>query len=86
MAFNLSTAVFIDWTKPTIPSLIVGTLTDLARNKSEFVAENALLRQQLIILRRQLKRPAYIKTDRMILVLLARASRAWKQAKITCSA
>jgi hypothetical protein len=71
---------FIDWTKPTIPSLMVGTLTDLARSKSELVAENALLRQQLIILRRQVKRPACTKTDRMILVLLARASRAWKQA------
>jgi hypothetical protein len=57
-----------------------GTLTDLARSKSELVAENALLRQQLIILCRQIKRPACTKTDRMILVLLARASRAWKQA------
>src|SRR6266481_5856755 len=59
---------------------MLGTLTDLARSRSELVAENALLRQQLIILRRQVKRPACAKTDRMILVLLARASRAWKQA------
>jgi putative transposase len=71
---------FVDWTKPSTPSLMVGTVTDLARSKSELVAENALLRQQLIILRRQVKRPACTKTDRMILVLLARASRAWKQA------
>jgi putative transposase len=71
---------FVDWTKPSTPSLIVGTVTDLARSTSELVAENALLRQQLIILRRQVKRPACTKTDRMILVLLARASRAWKQA------
>ncbi len=53
---------------------------DLVRSKSELVAENALLRQQLIILRRQVQRPACTKTDRMILVLLARASHAWKQA------
>ena len=59
---------------------MVGMLTDLARSKSELVAENALLRQPLIILRRQVKRPACTQTDRMILVLLARASRAWKQA------
>ncbi len=71
---------FVDLTKPSNTSLIVGTVTDLARSKSELVAENALLRQQLIILRRQVKRPACSKTDRMILVLLARASRAWKQA------
>jgi hypothetical protein len=42
---------YINWTKPgTATSLMVGTLTDLARSKSELVAENALLRQQLIIL------------------------------------
>jgi putative transposase len=55
-------------------------LTDLARSKSELVAENALLRQQLIVLRRQVKRPACTKTDRMLLVLLARLVRTWKQA------
>jgi putative transposase len=43
------------------------------------VAENALLRQQLIILKRQVKRSACTKTDRILLVLLARAVRAWKQ-------
>jgi hypothetical protein len=37
-------------------------------------------RQQVIILRRQVKRPACTKTDRMLLVLLARIVRAWKQA------
>jgi putative transposase len=72
---------FIDWTKPaTATSLLVGTLTDLARSKSELVAENALLRQQLVILRRRVKRPPCTKTDRMLLVLLARAVRTWKQA------
>ena len=59
---------------------MLGTLTDLARSKSELVAENALLRQQLIILRRQVKRPACTKTDRMLLVLLAKMARNWKQA------
>jgi putative transposase len=70
---------FVDWTQPSNTSLLLGTVTDLARSKSELVAENALLRQQLIILRRQVKRPACTKADRIILVLLARASRAWKQ-------
>ena len=71
---------FVDWTKPATTSLQLGTVTDLARNKSELIAENALLRQQLIILRRQVKRPVFKKTDRMLLVLLARAVRTWKQA------
>jgi len=61
---------------------MLGTLTDLVRSKSELVAENALLRQQLIILRRQVKRPACTKTDRMLLVLLARTVRTWKQALV----
>jgi putative transposase len=71
---------FVAWTKPDTTSLLLLTLTDLARNKSELVAENALLRQQLIFLWRQVKRPACTKTDRMLLVLLARMVRTWKQA------
>ena len=73
---------FVTWTKPDTTSLMPGTLTDLVRSKSELVAENALLRQQLIILRRQVKRPACTKTDRMLLVLLARMVRTWKQALV----
>jgi hypothetical protein len=37
-------------------------------------------RQQVIILRRQVKRPACSKTDRILLVLLASIVRTWKQA------
>ncbi len=73
---------FVAWTTPDTTSLMLGTLTDLARSKSELVAENALLRQQLIILRRQMKRPACTKTDRMLLVLLARMVHTWKQALV----
>jgi putative transposase len=71
---------FVRWTKPLTPSLLLGALTDLGRSKSGLIAENALLRQQLIILSRQVKRPAYRKADRMLLVLLARLVRTWKQA------
>ena len=70
---------FVQWTTPLTSSLLLGTLTDLTRSKPELMAENALLRQQLIILKRQVKRPACTKTDRILLVLLARAVRAWKQ-------
>jgi putative transposase len=71
---------FVVWTKPGPTSLMLGTLTDLARNKTELIAENALLRQQLVILRRQVKRPTCTKTDRILLVLLARMVQTWKQA------
>ena len=67
------------WIKLPTPSLLLGTLADMNRGKSELLAENALLRQQLIILRRQIKRPVYRKTDRFLLVLLARMVRTWKE-------
>jgi len=57
-------------------------LADLTRGKAELLAENALLRQQLIILQGQIKRPVYKKADRLLLVLLARMVRTWKQALI----
>jgi putative transposase len=69
---------FVHWTTPLTSSLPLGTLADLARSKAELIAENALLRQQLIMLKRQVKRPACTKTDRILLVLLARVVRAWK--------
>ena len=71
---------FTRWTKPHIFSLPLATLTDLGRSESELIAENALLRQQLIMLRRQVKRPTFTRTDRMLLVLLARLVQTWQQA------
>ncbi len=68
------------WLKPPTASLVLGTFADLTRGKAELLAENALLRQQLIILRRQIKRPVYKKSDRLLLVLLARMVQTWKQA------
>jgi hypothetical protein len=49
---------FVDWAKPNTTSLLLGTLIDLSWSNSQLVAENALLRQQLIILRRQVRLPA----------------------------
>ncbi len=68
------------WIRPSTPSLVLGTLADMTRAKAELITENALLRQQLIILHRQIKRPVYRKTDRLLLVLLATMVRTWKQA------
>ncbi len=71
---------FVCWTQPLCIPLPLATAADLFRCKPQLVAENALLRQQLMILRRQIKRPAYGKTDRLLLVLLASMVRTWKQA------
>jgi putative transposase len=70
---------FTRWTKPLGTSLPLATLTDLGRSKSELIAENALLRQQIIILKRQVKRPVCTNTDHLLLVLLARLVRTWQQ-------
>ena len=65
------------WTKPLTSSLPLSTLADLGRSKPELVAENALLRQQLIILKRQVKRPVVTRTERVFLVLLASVLATW---------
>ena len=75
-------ARFTCWTKPLTSSLLLQTVANLSRSKSELVAENAILRQQLIILKRQVKRPSFTKSDRMLLVLLARLIRTWQQALV----
>src|SRR5436305_4244823 len=75
-------ARFARWTKPLRLSLSLQTMADLGRSKSELVAENALLRQQLIILKRQVKRPPVTRADRILLVLLARLVRTWQQALV----
>jgi putative transposase len=73
---------FKTWTKPARPSQILGTLADLNRSKAELMAENALLRQQLIVLNRQskVKRPQFKSLDRFLIMLLASRVSAWKQA------
>jgi putative transposase len=50
------------------------------RSKPELVAENALLRQQVIVLVRSTRRPRISRSDRALLVLLASRVRAWRQA------
>jgi hypothetical protein len=64
-------------TKPAAPVLMAGALADLRRSKPELVAENALLRQQLLVLRRSVTRPRCTPADRTLLVLLASRVRAW---------
>jgi hypothetical protein len=55
---------------------------DLTLSKQELVLENMLLRQQLIVLQRQAKRPALTWRDRALFVLLASRLPHWKQALV----
>ena len=68
---HLSTAAhhaFRHLTQPASPNLITGTLADLPRRRSELLAENALLRQQLIVLHRQVTTPHLTGRDRLSLL------------------
>lgn len=58
-------------TTPTSSSQVLGTVTDLFRSKAELVAENALLRQQVIVLKRSVKQPKLTGRDRWLMVLLS---------------
>ena len=59
---------------------LTGAARDAVRRRTELVAENALLRQQLIVARRKIKRPPLRDRDRILMVLLARFNGAWRDA------
>ena len=68
------------WTKPVARTAGVGVASDLLRSKAELVLENALLRQQLTVLDRQVKRPTFSWKDRWLMVLLASKLPTWREA------
>ena len=70
--------IFLQVTQPARSSVALSTAADLLRSKAQLRAENALLRQQLIVLHRQIKRPRFTRSDRFWLVLLASRVRHWK--------
>jgi putative transposase len=70
---------FQHWARPATLFLASGVLSDLTRSRSDLILENTLLRQQLIVLNRQVKRPLLTHRDRFLLVLLARFTQFWKQ-------
>ncbi|RLB51117.1 MAG: hypothetical protein DRI90_23185 [Deltaproteobacteria bacterium] len=57
-----------------------GVARDATRSRRELLAENASLRQQLIVLRRSVKRPAVGRAQRLFFVVLARCTRGWRDA------
>ena len=68
------------WIKPATSVLIIGVLSDLTRSHTDLVVENALLRQQLIVLNREVKRPQLTNPERFRLVFLSHFTTFWKQA------
>jgi len=72
-----------DWTRPDRAApLLLGLMADLTRSKRELLVENALLRQQLMVARRQFKRPKLTPRDRLSLLLLARFAKHWRDTML----
>jgi putative transposase len=60
--------------------LVTGLVMDLTRSRRELVAENAFLRQQLLVASRKVKRPTFRSHERGLLVLLAGLVPGWRDA------
>ena len=60
----------------------MSAVSDLRRSKGELIAENLSLRQQLIVLERQVVRPKLTQHDRRVLVLLASRIQSWREALV----
>jgi hypothetical protein len=58
--------------KPTTILLAMGATADPSRSRADLMVENALLRQQLIVLHRQIKRPKLMNGDRLYFIIFIR--------------
>lgn len=80
VADTVKSADTLDTAAHVVIGAVAGAALDLCRSKRELAVENALLRQQLTVLRRQVNQPRLNTTDRAVLVLLAGRLRTWKSA------
>ena len=69
------------WTQPVPDRAIKGVVSDLVRSRKDLIAENAFLRQQVIVLTCQKQGRAQLTPrDRRVLVFLAHHVGGWKDA------
>ena len=67
----------------TCPSpAALGLALDLCRTREQLLAENLLLRQQLITLRHQVKRPKLSSWDRFVMLIGTRFTARWREATL----
>ena len=59
-------------TKPATAPLAAAAISDISLSKSDLVVENVILRQQLIVPKRFVKRPKFTNGDRLRLSFLTR--------------
>ena len=60
--------------------LIWAVVRGVSASRADLVAENLALRQQLIVLHRNTKRPRLHATDRVFWLWLARSSNGWRDS------
>lgn len=70
----------VTWVRPAVAAHVSGTAIDLLRSKPDLLIENALLRHQLVVLRRSVKRPVLTPADRTLMMVLAGRLRSWRRA------
>jgi hypothetical protein len=64
-------------------SIIPEALSDLSRSRNDLIAENAFLRQQLIVFNRHVKQPQLTQGDQAGWVLLSRFTGFWSKPFIS---
>ncbi len=77
--YHATEQAFRDWLRPCTV-LALATAGDLARSKPQLLAENALLRQQLIAARRQIGKAELTPGERVRMVILASITRRWRES------
>ena len=76
----------VSWTKKKLTEsfrplpIITGLVGDALRSRQELVAENMMLRQQLIVASRRVKQPRFRPHERGLLVFLSSIVRRWREA------
>jgi putative transposase len=64
--------------RPAAP--VLRLVTDLLRPRRLLLAENVLLRQQLLVLRRQIKRPSLTAFDRAVIAIASAVTGTWRES------
>jgi hypothetical protein len=67
---------------PAGAGVVRGMVADLTRTRQELLAENAFLRQQLLVAARRIKRARFRASDRALLVALAAMFVHWRDALV----
>jgi putative transposase len=77
-AFTATAKAVREALRPRSCSIVSGLAADLLRSHVELVAENVLLRQQLIVAARRVKRPVFQPHERGLITLLAAVLPRWR--------